>query len=70
MGKVGRTRCYLGGDWTVDLEPIMKLIDPKVVFYTEWPSMFDMISMVAYNPMKVICRAPLDMLKDEIFRNA
>ena len=68
MGKVGKTRCYLGGDYTADLEPILKLIDPKVVFYKDWPSLFDMINLTAYNPMKVICREPMDMLKDEIIR--
>ena len=44
LGNYGNKRAYFGGDYSKDLEPIMLLIDPNVVFVTKYPSKFDMIS--------------------------
>ena len=43
MGRIGKLRCYLGGDYTPDLEPIMKLIDPTVKMFTEYPSQGELL---------------------------
>ena len=68
MASNAKQRVYLGGDYTIDLEPILQLIDPKVVVIHQYPSMFDMMSKEAYNPMSVICRQPLNQLEEHCIR--
>ena len=68
MGSNGKQRCYLGGDYTPDLEPIMRLIDPKVEFFKEYPSQFELMGQQAYNTMKVLCRGEMNALKDDAIK--